>query len=243
VPATPSTDVKYPPHAKLRGSQTATHDFALLILKVRAGRNIKIVQGLTSSDTGKILRNGSSNMHPTAGKRSMPSLPPPSAQGAEHYGLSSVAAGWGRYTTPDVSNSQALKLKQVTLTVSRKRYQHRAMFGTVLRKKQGTYQDPCSGDSGGPLMYRESYGYSDLLPGSPDGYRWVEGIRWVIIGTLFGGGFDCRTGRTSTFEGSNNGLWNKVGIIEIAVTCYLSQVSSHSNWIKKVTRSARSRGQ
>jgi hypothetical protein len=73
------------------------------------------------------------------------------------------------------------------------RYNHRAMFGTLLRKKQGIYQDPCSGDSGGPLMYRDR-----------------ASRRWIIIGTVHGGGFDCRTGTKGTFEGTNNGVWNKV---------------------------------
>jgi hypothetical protein len=84
-------------------------------------------------------------------------------------------------------------LKQVKLKVSRMRYKHRAMFGTLLRKKQGIYQDPCTGDSGGPLMYRDE-----------------ASKKWIIIGTVNGGGFDCRTGEVNTFEGTDNGLWNKV---------------------------------
>ena len=43
------------------------------------------------------------------------------------------------------------------------------MFGTELEFKRGEYQDPCSGDSGGPLMH--------LTPDS-------DSRRWVIIGWL-----------------------------------------------------------
>ena len=43
------------------------------------------------------------------------------------------------------------------------------MFGTELEFKRGEHQDPCSGDSGGPLMH--------LTPDS-------DSRRWVIIGWL-----------------------------------------------------------
>ena len=46
-------------------------------------------------------------------------------------------------------------------------YKQSKMFGTELEFKRGEWQDPCSGDSGGPLMYQ--------TPGSD---------RWVIIGKL-----------------------------------------------------------
>ena len=35
--------------------------------------------------------------------------------------------------------------------------------------------------------------------------------RWLLIGTVLGGGFDCKTGKYSNFENSNNGIWNNVG--------------------------------
>ena len=41
---------------------------------------------------------------------------------------------------------------------------------------------------------------------------------FVLIGTVNGGGYDCRTDQVSTFEGSRNGVWNKV--------------SAHMDWIK-----------
>ena len=51
--------------------------------------------------------------------------------------------------------------------MSQTTYKQRKMFGTELEFKRGEWQDPCSGDSGGPLMYQ--------TPGSD---------RWVIIGKL-----------------------------------------------------------
>ena len=66
-----------------------------------------------------------------------------------------------------VRNEQSEFLKEVDLTVSQTRFKHKKMFGTLMEKKNGTYQDPCAGDSGGPLMYQ--------VPGSG---------RWVIIGKL-----------------------------------------------------------
>merc|ERR1719341_2835627 len=91
-------------------------------------------------------------------------------------------------------------LKRVNLRVSQTRFKHKLMFGTVMEKKNGTYQDPCAGDSGGPLMYQ--------VPGSG---------RWVIIGTVYGAGFDCRSGEVKPFEGHEEGIWNKV--------------SAHTDWI------------
>ena len=50
---------------------------------------------------------------------------------------------------------QSTKLKRVDLRVSMKTYKHFKMLGTETRQKNGVYQDPCSGDSGGPLMYQD----------------------------------------------------------------------------------------
>ena len=35
---------------------------------------------------------------------------------------------------------------------------------------------------------------------------------YVVIGTLYGGGYDCGNERVYSHEGSKNGLWNKVSI-------------------------------
>ena len=65
---------------------------------------------------------------------------------------------------------QSVLLKRVNLKVSKKKFKHTKMFGTNLEFKRGEWQDPCSGDSGGPLMHRtQNIGDSDTG-------------RWVIIG-------------------------------------------------------------
>merc|ERR1712215_54804 len=115
-------------------------------------------------------------------------------QGQDFSGEVAVAAGWGRTTIPQVSRAQSPVLMAVNLTVDDKRYKHYNFFGTRLEKNsRGVYKDPCVGDSGGPLMY--------LSPISN---------RYVLIGTVQGSGYNCKTDRYITVEGSSNGLWNKV---------------------------------
>ena len=55
----------------------------------------------------------------------------------------------------DWTKKQSTKLKRVNLRVSMKSYKHFMMLGTETRQKNGEYQDPCAGDSGGPLMYQD----------------------------------------------------------------------------------------
>ena len=43
--------------------------------------------------------------------------------------------------------------------------------------------------------------------------------RYVLIGTVIGNGYDCTRDFVSTYEGSTNGLWNKV--------------SAHMKWIQE----------
>ena len=45
---------------------------------------------------------------------------------------------------------------------------------------------------------------------------------YVIIGTVIGGGYNCAQNETKWFEGSSNGIWNKV--------------SAWMGWIKKQMR-------
>ena len=77
-----------------------------------------------------------------------------------------------RFTTEvkkeEWTHLQSPELKRVDLTVSTHKFKHYKMFGTLTEKKDGDYQDPCSGDSGGPLMYKNQ---------QSDG-----SAKWVIIG-------------------------------------------------------------
>jgi len=125
-------------------------------------------------------------------------LPEPNS---EYGGEKATAAGWGRTYGPSTSH-QSPFLKKVELRVNPKRYKHKYVFGTKLEKIGGVYQDPCSGDSGGPLMF-----YNKTTS------------KYVLIGTVSGEGYDCRTDTTSYFERTTDGIWNKV--------------SAHMEWIKK----------
>jgi len=116
-------------------------------------------------------------------------LPPPDFDYTGNK--SAVAAGWGR--TDSISTKQSKTLKYVWLKVNPRKYNHTFMFGTFLSKRDGVYQDPCSGDSGGPLMYLNE-----------------NNSRFSLIGTVNGNGYDCRTGSFNTFEEQTDGMWNKV---------------------------------
>ena len=43
--------------------------------------------------------------------------------------------------------------------------------------------------------------------------------RYVLIGTVFGQGYDCRKNYVNKFEGTTDGIWNKV--------------SAHMEWIQR----------
>ena len=104
--------------------------------------------------------------------------------------------GWGMVSYNGKYGVWGDYLKHVDLLVAKK--QDKMLIFTETEKINGIYQDPCAGDSGGPLLYKDNG-------------------RWVVIGTVNGGGYDCRTGILSKqFDGM--GVWNKV--------------TSHLDWIK-----------
>merc|ERR1719489_644738 len=134
-------------------------------------------------------------------------LPP---QGASFGGVKAVAAGWGKFALNDNknpwTNMESPLLKRINLRVSSTAYKHEKMMGTLVEgpaaSGKGEWQDPCAGDGGGPLM----------LP--------AEGTnQWVVIGTVYGSGYNCKTGQVSEFEGEKVGVWNKV--------------SAQTDWIMK----------
>jgi len=162
----PIIEVRYPPNANLKSHDLKSHDVAIMVLKTAATFSQKV---------------------------SPICLP---REGREYGGRSAIAVGWGK--TGRFGWTKVLK--RVDLIVSRKRYKNEKVLGTVLHKDfEGSklvYQDPCSGDSGGPLMY----------------YNKARGS-YEIIGTLVGGGYSCgflSPGKVDSFEGSQNGIWNKI---------------------------------
>ena len=65
------------------------------------------------------------------------------------------------------TKTQSPYLKRVDLMVSRHKFEHYKMFGTLTEKRGGEWQEPCAGDSGGPLMHQDE-----------------NSGRWVIIGLV-----------------------------------------------------------
>ena len=121
----PIIDVKFPPFAKVNKSDFNAHDLAIQVLKYP----LKF-----SSKTRAIC------------------LPDP---GEEFYGRSVITVGWAQtHRRINYSRKNELKnsgqipdLKVVRLKVSKKRYNHTKLIGTVLDKKKGVEeQDPCRGD-------------------------------------------------------------------------------------------------
>jgi len=105
--------------------------------------------------------------------------------------------GWGM---TGYKSSQSRFLKEVDLTVSDVSHRNKNHFYTDIVKVNGKLEDPCGGDSGGPLMHK----------------NYINN-QWTIIGTVNGGGYDCRTGRVNN---GGKGVWNKV--------------TAHLDWIMKV---------
>jgi len=118
------------------------------------------------------------------------------AQGDLVYvGEQTLAMGWGM---THVGSGLSRYLKHVNLTVSAPATTSN-YFYTDIAIVDGVPQDPCAGDSGGPLLHQD-----------------VTSNRWTIIGTVYGGGYDCRTGNGAT----RRGVWNKV--------------TAHLDWINSI---------
>ena len=64
-------------------------------------------------------------------------------------------------------SGQSPLLKKVDLMVSRKNFKINTILGTETKQINGVYQDPCAGDSGGPLMYEDK-----------------SSQRWSVIGQI-----------------------------------------------------------
>merc|ERR1711974_404083 len=82
-----------------------------------------------------------------------------------------------------LTREQSTQLKRVNLRVSMKNFKHFKMFGTELKKgPDGVYQDPCAGDSGGPLMYQDKGSGRWMLIGQSMELAWIaERVTWPIL--------------------------------------------------------------
>jgi len=120
----------------------------------------------------------------------------PHSENINYAGHSAKALGWGRYQLGN--RGQSRYLRHVNLEVSRKSYGKNYLL-TVVRKENGVVKEVCRGDSGGPLLYQNRYNKV-----------------WTIIGTVYGGHYDCATG--SGLGGRS--IWNKV--------------TAHLDWIKNI---------
>jgi len=105
---------------------------------------------------------------------------------ANFGGMQAIAAGWGM---TELGGGQSPVLKHVELRVKNNESpNYWKMFETEVGWRNGEYQDPCKGDSGGPLMF-----YNRTTS------------RYVLIGTVNGYGYNCKDGRVN-----GGGRWNKV---------------------------------
>jgi len=119
----------------------------------------------------------------------------PASDEIEYVGERTMAMGWGLTN----SNGYSRFLKHVELTVADcTKCGNTNFLETEVGYINDVPQDPCAGDSGGPLIHQDP-----------------TSMRWTIIGTLLGNGYNCEKENTK-----GNGKWNKV--------------TAHLDWIKEV---------
>jgi len=112
-------------------------------------------------------------------------------------GETCLAMGWGRHTLGDRSQSRYLRKVplEVEGTMRNKNY-----FTTFIRRNAAnSVMEVCGGDSGGPLVHQD--------PATS---------RWTVIGTVYGGHYNCTSGTGEWGES----IWNKV--------------TAHLDWINEV---------
>lgn len=118
----------------------------------------------------------------------------PEIGGGPYVGEKATSSGWGRYLPGNLASVDAIpkQLRKVELEVGKTIPDLPKMFVTPVEKNSfDEYKDPCTGDSGGPLMWQNS---DNLM---------------VILGTVHGGGYDCKK---DTVRDIYNGrqVWNNV---------------------------------
>merc|ERR1712212_629816 len=108
-----------------------------------------------------------------------------------YEGMQALAAGWGDYLPGENPNSDVLRSVELTIATSLPLLPK--MFTTFTEKNiYGDYMDPCAGDSGGPLMWQNKDG------------------KFVALGVVNGGGYQCDKDLVSSFHGTRDQVWNNV---------------------------------
>jgi len=167
----PLTKMAYPPNPKVELNVAESHDIAIYILETPV-KFSKRVQPICLPKIG-------------VGPREDDRV---------------VAAGWGDYRIGK-NHLNSNVLRDVEIKLGKNLAALPKFFTTKFEKNsKGVPKDPCSGDSGGPLMWKNN------------------DEKMTVIGTVFGGGFNCDTNSFTSDQ-----IW--------------SNVTSHLNWIMRTIRS------